>query len=344
MPALTAITASASSNAVRSTQRREPVAAAELLGLPRTQRLEAVRGDDVRDAVQQLRGEAGEVGVPGVRVHEVGARDVLGHQQVDAHAWRARVAPRRTRRASDTPNVSGLVARGAEAPHDDLEIAPERPDELGDVHAGSPVDLGRILAGEQVDAHAATLAQRHPTWSDFDARDAPRLTTLVGMATRKIFGIVLAGGEGKRLMPLTEDRAKPAVPFGGQYRLIDFALSNLINSGLRQIVVLTQYKSHSLDRHVSQTWRTERAAELLRRLGAGAAAARQALVLGLGRRHPAEPQPHLRRAARHHRRRRRRPRVPHGLQPDDRGAHRIGRRRRRSPRSASRSRSPTSSA
>ena len=71
----------------------------------------------------------------------------------------------------------------------------------------------------------------------------------------KVFGIVLAGGEGKRLMPLTVDRAKPAVPFGGQYRLIDFAISNLINSGLRQLVVLTQYKSHSLDRHVSQTWR-----------------------------------------------------------------------------------------
>jgi len=75
------------------------------------------------------------------------------------------------------------------------------------------------------------------------------------MASKKIFGIVLAGGEGKRLMPLTADRAKPAVPFGGQYRLIDFALSNLINSQLTQIVVLTQYKSHSLDRHVSQTWR-----------------------------------------------------------------------------------------
>ncbi len=72
---------------------------------------------------------------------------------------------------------------------------------------------------------------------------------------KKVFGIVLAGGEGKRLMPLTVDRAKPAVPFGGGYRLIDFALSNLINSGLRQVVVLTQYKSHSLDRHVSQTWR-----------------------------------------------------------------------------------------
>jgi len=74
------------------------------------------------------------------------------------------------------------------------------------------------------------------------------------MKSKKIFGIVLAGGEGKRLMPLTEDRAKPAVPFGGHYRLIDFALSNLINSGLDKLVVLTQYKSHSLDRHVSQTW------------------------------------------------------------------------------------------
>ena len=74
-------------------------------------------------------------------------------------------------------------------------------------------------------------------------------------ASPKVFGIILAGGEGKRLMPLTTDRAKPAVPFGGQYRLIDFAISNLINSGLRQVVVLTQYKSHSLDRHISQTWR-----------------------------------------------------------------------------------------
>ncbi|WP_417556490.1 glucose-1-phosphate adenylyltransferase [Microbacterium sp.] len=74
-------------------------------------------------------------------------------------------------------------------------------------------------------------------------------------APKKVFGIILAGGEGKRLMPLTMDRAKPAVPFGGQYRLIDFAISNLINSGLRQVVVLTQYKSHSLDRHVSQNWR-----------------------------------------------------------------------------------------
>ena len=74
-------------------------------------------------------------------------------------------------------------------------------------------------------------------------------------ASRRVFGIVLAGGEGKRLMPLTADRAKPAVPFGGNYRLVDFALSNLVNAGYLRIVVLTQYKSHSLDRHVSTTWR-----------------------------------------------------------------------------------------
>lgn len=74
------------------------------------------------------------------------------------------------------------------------------------------------------------------------------------MAKNDVLAIVLAGGEGKRLMPLTEDRAKPAVPFGGHYRLIDFALSNMVNSGYMKIVVLTQYKSHSLDRHVTKTW------------------------------------------------------------------------------------------
>ena len=70
--------------------------------------------------------------------------------------------------------------------------------------------------------------------------------------------MVLAGGEGKRLLPLTAQRAKPAVPFGGRYRLIDFALSNLVNSGYRKIVVLTQYKSHSLDVHISRTWSLSR--------------------------------------------------------------------------------------
>jgi len=70
----------------------------------------------------------------------------------------------------------------------------------------------------------------------------------------RVLSIILAGGEGKRLMPLTLDRAKPAVPFGGKYRLIDFAISNLVNGGFRKVVVLTQYKSHSLDVHISLTW------------------------------------------------------------------------------------------
>ncbi|WP_426705562.1 glucose-1-phosphate adenylyltransferase [Corynebacterium auriscanis] len=72
--------------------------------------------------------------------------------------------------------------------------------------------------------------------------------------TPNVLSIVLAGGEGKRLFPFTADRAKPAVPFGGNYRLIDFVLSNLVNAGYYKICVLTQYKSHSLDRHISQSW------------------------------------------------------------------------------------------
>jgi glucose-1-phosphate adenylyltransferase len=75
------------------------------------------------------------------------------------------------------------------------------------------------------------------------------------MADQSVLGIVLAGGAGTRLSPLTADRAKPAVPFGGLYRLIDFALSNMANASIRKICVLTQYKSHSLDRHISTTWR-----------------------------------------------------------------------------------------
>ncbi|CAN5291899.1 glucose-1-phosphate adenylyltransferase [soil metagenome] len=75
------------------------------------------------------------------------------------------------------------------------------------------------------------------------------------MSDTKVLAMVLAGGEGKRLAPLTDDRAKPAVPFAGMYRIIDFVLSSLVNADLVRIVVLTQYKSHSLDIHLNQVWR-----------------------------------------------------------------------------------------
>jgi glucose-1-phosphate adenylyltransferase len=71
---------------------------------------------------------------------------------------------------------------------------------------------------------------------------------------KRILTLILAGGRGSRLDPLTRDRAKPAVPFGGIYRIIDFTLSNCLNSGLRRILILTQYKAQSLDRHINRGW------------------------------------------------------------------------------------------
>jgi glucose-1-phosphate adenylyltransferase len=70
-----------------------------------------------------------------------------------------------------------------------------------------------------------------------------------------VLAVVLAGGKGSRLEPLTRERAKPAVPFGGAYRIVDFSLSNCINSGIRRMLILTQYKAMSLDRHISRGWR-----------------------------------------------------------------------------------------
>jgi len=79
---------------------------------------------------------------------------------------------------------------------------------------------------------------------------------------KDVLAVVLAGGKGSRLGPLTRDRAKPAVPFGGTYRIIDFTLSNCLNSGLRRMLVLTQYKAMSLDRHVTLGWRNYLCREL----------------------------------------------------------------------------------
>src|ERR1700741_553846 len=77
---------------------------------------------------------------------------------------------------------------------------------------------------------------------------------LAGLAARSTVAIMLAGGRGTRLRQLTDWRAKPAVPFGGKHRIIDFSLSNCVNSGVRRIGVVTQYKAHSLIQHVRRGW------------------------------------------------------------------------------------------
>ena len=91
------------------------------------------------------------------------------------------------------------------------------------------------------------------------ANSAERAATMASwedqVLMKDVLAVVLAGGQGERLEPLTRDRAKPAVPFGGIYRIIDFTLSNCLNSGMRRILVLTQYKAMSLDRHITLGWR-----------------------------------------------------------------------------------------
>src|SRR5258705_10994643 len=117
----------------------------------------------------------------------------------------------------------------------------------------------------------------------------------------KVLAMVLAGGEGKRLMPLTADRAKPAVPFGGLYRMVDFALSNLVNGGYLKVVVLTQYKSHSLDRHITKTWRMSNLLRHYLTPGPAQQRARAALVSGVARRlhHKYKPRSGQRAGPRH---------------------------------------------
>ena len=107
-----------------------------------------------------------------------------------------------------------------------------------------------------------------------------------GAPMRDVLTLILAGGKGTRLEPLTRDRAKPAVPFGGLYRIVDFTLSNCINSDLRRVLVLTQYKARSLDRTSAAGWSflSSRAGRIRRR-AAAAAADRRELVQGHGRRH-----------------------------------------------------------
>ena len=137
------------------------------------------------------------------------------------------------------------------------------------------------------------------------------------MAGQRVLGLVLAGGAGKRLAPLTADRAKPAVPFGGLYRLVDFTLSNLVNAGCQRICVLTQYKSHSLDRHLITTWRLSSLLDNYVTPVPAQQRLRPALANGLCGCDLPVTQPHLRRPARHRDGLRGRSRVPDGPEADD---------------------------
>ncbi len=132
----------------------------------------------------------------------------------------------------------------------DVDQPAEFTNEEFDVNARATVDVGRIFPGQYGDSHG------DETSLGGLLDETPQVAIVCHMAREpRVLGMVLAGGEGKRLWPLTADRAKPAVPFGGTYRLVDFVLSNLVNAGYLRICVLTQYKSHSLDRHITQTWR-----------------------------------------------------------------------------------------
>ena len=138
--------------------RRQRVAAAELLGLPRPQRLQAVRAHHVRHAVQQLGQVAGHVGVPGVRVHQVRALAAGDHRQVGARGRAARGWPSASAAGHAVRRDARLVPRRAHAVHPHVDQTAQLPGEVLDVDPGAAVDLGRVLPGEQVDAHRTMIA------------------------------------------------------------------------------------------------------------------------------------------------------------------------------------------
>lgn len=96
--------------------------------------------------------------------------------------------------------------------------------------------------------------EQHPHLDHHPSRGSPDTARFVSQLTKETFALVLAGGRGSRLRQLTDERCKPAVPFAGKFRIIDFTLSNCVNSGIRRIAVATQYKAHSLIRHIQHGW------------------------------------------------------------------------------------------
>jgi len=172
-----------------------------------------------------------------VGVDNVYSVNGCGHLKVHAQGLESRI---RVREGFGHRVGRGIGSWLAKAMDVDLYPMTQLRHKVVDMNTCTAIDVRRPLPGEHGDAHVRSL---EPGYSFVVSSDP------------HVLAMVLAGGEGKRLLPLTADRAKPAVPFGGSYRLVDFVLSNLINAGLRRVCVLTQYKSHSLDRHVTQTWR-----------------------------------------------------------------------------------------
>ena len=86
------------------------------------------------------------------------------------------------------------------------------------------------------------------------AKGGKQMYNVLSNITRNTIAMVLAGGKGERLSPITLNRPKPFVPFGGKYKIIDFVLSNLFNSGIKKVYVLTQYRAYSLNKHIKESW------------------------------------------------------------------------------------------
>src|SRR4051794_11251391 len=120
----------------------------------------------------------------------------------------------------------------------------------GNSRVSKPTRTGGSLAGHS-SGHSRCAAAQQGSTGPIRAT----VRSVAGTRAPRVLGIVLAGGEGKRLAPLTADRAKPAVPFGGSYRLVDFVLSNLVNGGYPQNCVPAQYQSHHPGRAITTTWR-----------------------------------------------------------------------------------------
>ena len=189
-------------------------------------------------------------------------------------------------------------------------------------------DLVVVLLGHRAKyTYGESLRLRERLAASWKESRTDRRSRMYGtLARRNVLTMILAGGQGERLFPLTKDRAKPAVPFGGRYRIIDFVINNFINSGFFKIKVLTQFKSNSLIEHITRTWRLVPEIGQYVDVVPAQMRTRAVLVPRHGRRRVPEPRADLRRAAGVRLRLRRRSHLQDGCEPDAAGAHRQRRR------------------